>query len=186
MFKNIKDEPKFNTASYTTQVLGAQGGKNRTPEDVRVFLGCKHVYHYGCLRDVCVTGGNNNCPNPDCLEEFTGNYIKEMTDRYQLVTRQVKNRKFLLHSGYIKIKMVNMDPKLYDRCLHRPPLSKTELVNINNLADQNKILKHKLVEEKLGETREEEVQTNSETSENEDIQSRVINLQIEVSVRRTT
>ena len=164
-----------------------KGERNRTPEDVRVVLGCKHVYHYGCLRDVCVTGGNNNCPNPDCLEGFTGNYIKEMTERYQLVTGQVKNRKFLLHSGYIKIKMINMDPKLYDRCLHRPPLSKTELINnIINLADQNELLKHKLVEEKMRETREEEVQTTSETSEDEDIQKRVINLQIEVSVRRTT
>ena len=78
---------------------------------------------------------------PGRYSSLPGNYIKEMTDSYQLVTRQVKNLKFLLHSGYIKIKMVNMDPKLYDRFLHRPPLSKTELVNINNLVDQNEILK---------------------------------------------
>ena len=74
--------------------------------------------------------------------------------------------------------MTNMSPKLYDRCLHRPPLMKTGLINnIKDLMDQTETLS-KLAEEEYRETREEEAQTSSDTSEVDDVQKQVINLVI--------
>ena len=163
------------------------GDKNRTSEDIRIVLGCGHSHHFVCLREVCLSTNVNACPNKECLAGFSKNWVKEMTDRVHLVQQEPKNRKFILTSGYIEIKLSNMDQNSYDKFLHRPPLTKIELTqNIKELVEVTEVLRNKLNIAKQQTTTEEEVRVDpgSSEAEEEDSVRRTINFQLDVSVRR--
>ena len=164
------------------------GDKNRTSKDVRIVLGCGHTHNFVCLREVCLSTNMNACPNKECFAGFSKNWVKEMTDRVHLVQHEPKNRKFILTSGYIKIKLSNMDQNSYNKYLHRPPLTKIELTqNIKELVEVTKVLRNRLNKAKQQITTEEEVRVAPGTSEaEEDVERLTINFQIDVSVRRSS
>ena len=104
------------------------GIKDRTREDVMTKLGCGHTFHIVCLRKACEEMRQNKCAL--CRTQFSRLYAAEIWSRFQRIHTSQNNLVYLSNTGYIFFDMKNMDPTIFERIPHSPPLTADELAVI--------------------------------------------------------